>query len=175
MSESLNTVNMTSLSANIDFRTLLYLTPAISSTCSLWYAWDQHYFLNLLTRPDLGPFNKKILPVYFQTYMEQSVLKNFALIITTILSSSAVIYTSPATLLQERGSRSLYQAGIGLAISHYLFAFILIPRIRAIQSNTDQAVAELGKLLRLHAFRTMTLELACCLCCVAAATKTLSL
>ncbi|KAI1774149.1 hypothetical protein F4818DRAFT_421024 [Hypoxylon cercidicola] len=144
-------------------------------TCSLWYAWDRHHFPGLLTRPDLALFNRKILPSYMKIYMDESMLKNFGLILTTVVLLSVVLYTSPGTHLEGRGSHSLYLAGAVIAASHYLFDFGLLPNIRAIQANVgDQLVAGLQKLLRLHAFRTLPLELIACICCVAAVARTLS-
>ncbi|KAI1641948.1 uncharacterized protein F4817DRAFT_354391 [Daldinia loculata] len=46
----------------------LSLDPVISSTCSLWFAWDQYEFLTLFCKPDIHTLSNRLLPSYFTTF-----------------------------------------------------------------------------------------------------------
>lgn len=45
----------------IDPMALLRVTPLISSTCTLWFAWDQHVMYSTFAHPDLERESNAIL------------------------------------------------------------------------------------------------------------------
>ncbi|RSL53419.1 hypothetical protein CEP54_010436 [Fusarium duplospermum] len=49
----------------------LRAAPLVSTTCSLLYAWDQHFFLGLLNRPENRATSKPLLQSYFTTFFHR--------------------------------------------------------------------------------------------------------
>ncbi|XXH05458.1 hypothetical protein Hte_011885 [Hypoxylon texense] len=159
----------------IDPTTLLRIAPAISSTCSLWFGWDQYEFLQLFLKPDIQPHTNKLLPSYFDTLFNRGAPRVVGLLLTTILTSAANLRYAPEGLLQERGSFHWYACGIAFALGHQIYFPLILPSIKAITGDAkEENVSELRKWLYVHNWRTLTVDLAGWVCCIVAAVKTLS-
>lgn len=65
--------------------TALAIAPLVSSTCTLWYAFDQHHFLSIFTmRP--GDELEKVIPEYFTRFFAAGLPRVLVLLGTTCLS-----------------------------------------------------------------------------------------
>ncbi len=159
----------------VGLQTFLRIVPVISSTCSLWFAWDQHELLAHFTRPEIRGLSNQILPAWFGAFFSAGAPRVVGLLAATVLSSGAVLRYSPDGLLRDRGSSRWYLASIAFALGHQLFVPFIIWPIRAIPRDAkDKNVAELQAWLRVHTVRTLTVDIAAWVCCVVAAVKTLS-
>ncbi|KAK7750070.1 hypothetical protein SLS62_008063 [Diatrype stigma] len=159
-----------------DTMSLLYLVPAISSTCSLFFAWDQFVFLRLFLKKDVQPHGNRLQSSYWKSFFPQAVVVVFAGIGTTAGASFTLMATQSDILL-AKGTYNWYLAGAVLAIAHLPFAPTIMPTIKRLQDpkkDVDSGTATLQKWLRIHTTRALTVDLGSWICCVVAATKTLS-
>ncbi|KAI0595291.1 hypothetical protein F4775DRAFT_595385 [Biscogniauxia sp. FL1348] len=90
--------------ASAGLSAILPLVPVVSSTCSLWFAWDQYEFLTLFRKPDLQPLSNKLLPSYFTSFFNRGAPRVLGLLSTTALSCGAILRYSPGTILHDRGA-----------------------------------------------------------------------
>ncbi|KAI1647132.1 putative integral membrane protein [Daldinia loculata] len=154
---------------------LLRITPAISSTCSLWFGWDQYEFLQLFLDPSKRDLVNQLLPSYFSTFFDRGAPRVVGLLLITILSSAANLRYAPGNLLHERGSFIWYSGAIVFALGHQVYFPFVLPKIRAISGDAkEKNVSELKGWLYVHNWRTLTVDLAGWVCCVVAAVKTFS-
>ncbi|KAI6085819.1 putative integral membrane protein [Hypoxylon rubiginosum] len=159
----------------IDPTTLLRIAPVISSTCQLWFGWDQYEFLQLFLKPDIQGHSNKMLPSYFDTFFSRGAPRVVGLLLTTILTSAANIRYAPGQLLHERGSLIWYSSAIAFALGHQIYFPFIYPSIKAVTSDVkEKNVDELKKWLYVHNWRTLTVDLAGWVCCIVAAVKTVS-
>ncbi|KAI1392920.1 putative integral membrane protein [Hypoxylon trugodes] len=155
--------------------TLLNVVPVISSTCQLWFGWDQYEFLQLFLKRDIQAQSNQLLPSYFTTFFNRGAPRVGGLLLTTIVSSAANLRYAPGNLLHERGSFIWYSAAIGFALGHLTYFPFIFPHIRAITSDAkEKNVTELKNWLYVHNWRTLTVDLAGWVCCIVATVKTLS-
>ncbi|KAI4861086.1 putative integral membrane protein [Hypoxylon rubiginosum] len=159
----------------IDPTTLLRIAPVISTTCSLWFGWDQYEFLQLFLKPDIQGHSNEMLPSYFNTFFGRGARRVVGLLLTTILTSAANLRYAPDGLLHERGSFIWYSGAIAFALGHQIYVPFILPSIKAITGDAkEKNVNELKKWLYVHNWRTLTVDLAGWACCIVAAVKTLS-
>ncbi|KAI0475736.1 hypothetical protein GGR56DRAFT_639430 [Xylariaceae sp. FL0804] len=153
---------------------LLHLVPVISSTSSLWYAWDQYEQLTVFRQPAIHRLSNQILPQYFNAFFTRGVPRVLGLLATTVLSSAVLLRYSPTTALHEQGAFPWYIASISLAIGHMAWAPSIIPPVRAIENDAkDKNLAHLEIWLHRHMWRSLTVDLGAWVCCVIAALKSL--
>ncbi|RYP41489.1 hypothetical protein DL767_000994 [Monosporascus sp. MG133] len=153
--------------------TFLYLVPIISSTCSLYFAWDQWFFMRIFLKKDIRAPADRLLTSYWQTFCPPAVTVVLSLISVTSATSFGLVYTS-STLLREKGSYNWFLAGGTLAIGHLVFAPAMMPILQDLQdSNKDNPTKTLRNWVRVHGYRAATVDLACWICCLVATVKTI--
>ncbi|KAI1416808.1 hypothetical protein F5Y13DRAFT_100752 [Hypoxylon sp. FL1857] len=153
--------------------TFLYLVPMVSSICSLLLAHDQWFFLRLFDKPDIQSLSNRILPSYFDTLFQRGAILVLAFLLTTISSSLAVMWSAEA-LLRNRGSWTWYLAGTLSAASHLAFAPFIFPQVRVIVTGVkENPLIGLRGWMRVHIIRSLTSDLAACVCFVVAVAYTI--
>ncbi|KAI1662331.1 putative integral membrane protein [Daldinia decipiens] len=159
---------------NTSLSTILPFIPVISTTCSLWFAWDQYEFLTLFRKPDLRLLSNQLLPSYFTTFFNRGVPRVLGLLSATVFSCGAILRYSPGTILRDRGAHPWYTAGLLFALGHLIWAPFIIPPIRALRGDAKgKNVAELERWLYIHVWRSLTVDLAAWVCCIVATHKLL--
>ncbi|GAW19620.1 hypothetical protein ANO14919_091080 [Xylariales sp. No.14919] len=154
---------------------LLHLVPIMSSTSSLWYAWDQYEQMVIFRRQELKGLSNQLLPRYFTAFFARGAPRVLGLLLTTAFSSGAIVRYSSAALAREKGAFPWYIAGLSLAISHLAWAPAILPSVKAIEKDAkEKNVAQLDAWLRLHVWRSLTVDLGAWACCIIATVKLLA-
>ncbi|ORY13673.1 hypothetical protein BCR34DRAFT_599644 [Clohesyomyces aquaticus] len=149
-----------------DPHVLLRVSPLLTSTCSLWYAWDQHFFLSIFLSPTHLAQSNDILPSYFRVFFRGGVTRVLVLLSLTMATSAANIYSyahrGSSHALREKGALAWYVAGAGFAAAHLLFVPAVAPRIVAISEDKSKgnSTQDLRAWLRVNAVRMLTVDLA---------------
>ena len=151
--------------------------PLVSSTCTLLYARDQHFFLGTLHRPDLRTKSRPLVSPYFAATFYRGVTFVVGLLAVTTWSSVANLYVHrPA--LHARQSFRWYVASAVLSASHLLF----VPWIANSCKNLvfpnpdregDDAAQALDEWLWINWARMLTVDFAAWAVTAVAVTKTL--
>ncbi|KAH8817003.1 hypothetical protein F5884DRAFT_778171 [Xylogone sp. PMI_703] len=146
---------------------LLRIAPLVSSTCSLWFALDQHFFLSIFNKPVHRSKSNDLLPSYFTFFFHNGVVRVIVLIAASIGTALGNIYNGPGS---SQGPRQWYIAGAALTASHLLFVPAVGPRIQAIihDRSRGHSTDELQRWLRVHLVRTVTVDLAAWVCFIVA-------
>lgn len=105
----------------VDPATLLRLAPLISSTCTLWFAWDQRVTYSTFTHPDLRAESAAILPLWWRKVFELHDVERVLFPITVTAVASVVNIRRHGGLLRSKGSWAWYAAGAALAVGQYVF------------------------------------------------------
>ncbi|GAO15201.1 uncharacterized protein UV8b_04252 [Ustilaginoidea virens] len=170
-----------------DAKKTLLLSPFVSSTCSLLFAWDQHVFLGILTHAELRDRGNAILPTYWRVMFPWGLTQVIGLLgITTWTSIGAMVWNKD--LLRRRGALPWYAATAGLAVGHLVFAPFVAPLIKFMMDDEGgrpmerkraepghRNVEAQGEWLGWNMTRLLTTDLGAWLCCAVAVTKTFSL
>ncbi|KAA8643975.1 hypothetical protein EYZ11_008227 [Aspergillus tanneri] len=153
----------------------LRLSPLISSTCSLWFAWDQHLFLRVFVNPTNRSFSDQYLPTYFRTFFRGGLTWVLVLLGVTLATASLNIATDRASL-RARQSLQWYAAGAAFSAGHAAFAPIVAPKVRAISEDHSKgkSTRDLEGWLRLNLARMFTVDAAAWVCFAVGAIRTLS-
>jgi len=155
---------------------VLRAAPLVSSTCSLLYAWDQHFFLSILNRPENRKLSKPLLPSYFNTFFHKGVWIVLGCLAVTSSTSVANLYTQ-RSVLRARDSFWWYVGGAALSIGHLLFVPLIAPSVqRTVEAKPDSepdANASLDDWLSINFVRMVTVDLAAWLAVGVAVVKTL--
>jgi hypothetical protein len=154
----------------------LRAAPLVSSTCTLLYAYDQHFFLGLLNRPDTRHHSKALLPAYFRTFFREGVAFVIAMLAVTTWGSVANLYVRRPNL-QARGSLCWYVAAAVLSSSHLLFIPGVAPSIKRIseaKGGEEDVNGALDEWLCVNKLRMVTVDLLAWVACVVAVGKSLS-
>ncbi|KAJ2985871.1 hypothetical protein NUW58_g5305 [Xylaria curta] len=153
----------------------LHLLPIMSSTSSLWYAWDQYEQMTLFRTPELKSLSNQLLPKYFTSFFNRGAPRVIGLLTITASSCGAILRYSSAARMQEKGAFPWYIAGLSLAISHLAWAPAVFPSVKAIEKDAkEKNVAQLETWLRLHVWRSLTVDIGAWICCIVATVKFLS-
>ncbi|KAI0966355.1 hypothetical protein F4678DRAFT_450015 [Xylaria arbuscula] len=154
---------------------LLHLVPVMSSTSSLWYAWDQYEQMTLFRMSELRGHSNQLLPKYFSSFFARGTPRVLGLLLTTSVSCGAILRYSSAALMRDTGAFPWYVAGLSLAVSHLAWAPAILPPVRAIEKDArEKNVVQLDAWLRLHVWRSLTVDLGAWVCCIVATIKFLS-
>lgn len=153
---------------------LLRISPLITSTCSLWYALDQHYFLHIFTKPENQAASRPLLSRYFSKIFYSGTAWVLSLIMLT-LSSSIVNLRQESSLLHARQSFRWYAAGAIFTVCHLLFVPFIAPSCKVLVEDTsgDRSIESLQDWLSIHRIRTWTVDLAAWVTFAVAVTRTL--
>jgi hypothetical protein len=145
----------------------------VSSTCTLLFAWDQHFFLRLFNTSENREKANSILPGYFKAFFYAGLPRIVGFLGVTLWSTVGNYYWRHDALVSNQ-SLKWYLAGSGLAVSHLLFAPLVAPHIQAIVEN-DRTKGEptevLDKWLGINGFRSLTVDLAAWACMAVAVIK----
>lgn len=151
---------------------ILHLIPVVTSTVSLWFAFDQYFFLGLFLHKGVEPGAKHVLTPYWNTMIDTGLGYVVAPLIGTIASTIAILSTTSAELLRAKGSYPWYIAGAVLAAGHFAFVPAVLPKIRSLSSGG--LTPALRQWMRVHVTRSVTVDLFCWVACLVATAKTLS-
>ncbi|KAM5342386.1 hypothetical protein ACJ41O_013352 [Fusarium nematophilum] len=160
-------------------RTLFLVTPLVSSTCTLWYAWDQDFFLKIFTRPPVDHRRaNEMLPSYITGFFGTGPWAVVNLIGVTFWSSLAIIRLE-RPLLQSRLSTSWYAWSAALAFGHILFVPAVAWKLRALWEDNCEAegtdsVGMMRRWLDVNMTRMLTVDIGAWLCAAVAVSRTLS-
>lgn len=161
----------------------LRAAPLVSSTCTLLFAYEQHFFLSLMNRPTTRAETRRFLPSYFTMFFAEGVVQVFGFLGITAATSLANLYLhtsgSRGTTLGEQGAYWYYAAAAGLAVSHLLYTPLVAPPVYAIRGDKPLAKGEdvngkLDEWLRANWWRMLTTDLGAWVAAVVAVGRTLS-
>ncbi|KAF9881414.1 hypothetical protein CkaCkLH20_00560 [Colletotrichum karsti] len=142
----------------------LRAAPLISSTCTLLYAWDQHFFLNVFNAPEVRPKSKTVVQSYFRTFFRRGLPIVLSFITLSAATAAANLWTSPGAL-RARGTFWWYAAGAGLSLGHLAYVPAVAPRVQALVEAEEAEVEEdvnglLEGWLRVNFVRMQTTKMA---------------
>lgn len=146
--------------------TLLRLTPTITSSFSLWYCVDQYLFFNNFTTPANRQKGSEVLPQYWKSLLGPGLTVIFSLYGITIGSAVANLYVGPAA-----SSSRFYGMGACFAAAHFAFVPLVSGIIKAIveDDSKGQSWKDQKKWLKVHAIRSVVVDLPGWLCFLTAA------
>lgn len=150
----------------------LRAAPLLTSTCSLWFAWDQHFFLHLFNKPEIREKSNELLPTYFRYFFRGGVTRVLVLLSLTVSSTLATCLVNHDSHWAN-GSLRWYTAGLVLAASHLAFVPAIAPKVQAVieDSSKGQSTNDLDGWLSIHAVRGLTVDLAAWACFVVATVR----
>lgn len=151
---------------------ILHLVPVITSTVSLWFAFDQYFFLGIFLHKDVEPSAKHVLTPYWSTMIGTGLGYIVAPLIGTMASTVTILNSTSTELLQAKSSYEWYIASIILAAGHFAFVPVVLPKIRALSDGGLTPALRLW--MRIHVTRSVTVDLFCWVACLVACAKTLS-
>lgn len=171
------------MASNLFFDPLVALrvAPLVSTTCTLLFAYEQHFFLSLLNRPQTRQETRRFLPAYFTMFFAEGVVQVFGFLGVTAVSSLANLYlhNRGTVPLGEQGAYWWYAAAAGLAVSHLLYTPLVAPPVFAIRGDKPLKLGEdvntkLDDWLWVNRMRMLTTDLGAWMAAVLAVGRTLS-
>lgn len=155
--------------------------PLVSTTCTLLFAYEQHFFISLFNRPQTHPHSKGLLPSYFTLCFDEAIVQVFGFLGLTAATSFTNLYwdRNGSLTLDECGSFWWYAAVAGFSFGHLLYAPLIVGPVltikgdREIQKGRD-VNGVLGDWLRVNRLRMLTVDLAAWVAAVIAVGKTLT-
>lgn len=95
------------MASNLFFDPLVALraTPLVSTTCTLLFAYEQHFFLSLFNRPQTRSKTRRFLTAYFTMFFAEGVVQVLGFLGVTAVSSLTNLY------LHKRGTVPLGEHG----------------------------------------------------------------
>ncbi|KXH33022.1 hypothetical protein CSIM01_05157 [Colletotrichum simmondsii] len=139
----------------------LRVAPLVSSTCTLLFAWDQHFFLSLFN--DTSELRKKSAPMlkpYFNTFFSRGVFFVLGFIAVSTSTGIANLYTQPAAL-RSQGTYWWYAAGAAMSAGHLLYVPAVAPHVKALAEakDDDDVNGILDEWLKANWLRMVTVDL----------------
>ncbi|KAL5343993.1 hypothetical protein BJX70DRAFT_352361 [Aspergillus crustosus] len=155
---------------------LLRIAPLITTTSSLVYAWDEHWYLSGFLLPEYKQESNAILPRYFRRFFEQGIWV-IAGLNTLTISSSITNLLVDRPLLDRLQSSRWYWAGLGFTVCHFLFVPLVADPIRDIIEDRlkGESTKDLKKWIDIHKIRVLVTDLPGWLSFLAAALATFQL
>ncbi|GAW13745.1 hypothetical protein ANO14919_031340 [Xylariales sp. No.14919] len=151
------------------------LVPIMTTTSSLWYAWDQYEQITLFRHAELRSLSNQLLPRYFTSFFNRGAPRVLALLMGTTFSCAAILQYSPAGVVHGSGAVPWYVGGLSLAVAHLAWAPSIFPLKNLIEKDAkEKNVTHIERWLRLHVWRSLTVDLGAWICCIVATVKTLS-
>ncbi|KAI9839500.1 MAG: hypothetical protein M1819_002125 [Sarea resinae] len=164
-----------------DPRKLLRLAPIITTTASLYYAWDQHFFLTVFTQPPLcttlAPTTHQVLPAYFTNFFNTGIFFILGINAATITTAITNLFVDRRAL-NDAGSLKWYAAGLALTMAHFAFVPAItgpVGNLVALEKSRKESaekgerepeeagktsMAYLHQWLKIHRVRALTVDLA---------------
>lgn len=145
---------------------LLRIAPLVTTTSSLMYAWDEHWFLSGFlhthadpsTDADYKAHSNALLPRYFRRFFEQGIWIIASLNCATLASSiTNLLIDRPLT----RSSTRWYGAGLAFTVAHFLFVPLIAYPIRDIVEDRAQGESsrDLKRWIDIHRVRVIVADL----------------
>lgn len=149
-----------------DSRTILRTAPLITSTCTLWFSFDQDFFIKLFLHPEDRDRNNAVLPSYFKRFFGPGAVRVLALLTLTMAGGGYNILTERRSALGPSASLPWYTAGTLLAASHLFFVPAIAPKVQAVIEDTSKgsSTRDLEGWLTVHRMRTWTVDLSSWIC-----------
>lgn len=151
---------------------ILHLVPVVTSTISLWFAFDQYFFLSIFLHKDVEPGAKHVLTPYWNIMIGTGLGYVIAPLVGTMASVAWILNTTSTELLQAKGSYSWYIASAALAAGHFIFVPAILPKIRGLSNGGLTPI--LRQWMRMHVTRAVTVDLFCWVATLIASAKTFS-
>lgn len=154
----------------------LRLAPLLSSTCSLWFAWDQNLFLHNFIHPANRPASNRSLPSYFRTFFHSG-LPSVLTLLGLPISTAGLNLVVDKSSLSTSHSREWYAAGAAFTVGHALYAPVVAPIVRAISEDHSKgnSTRDLERWLWWNFLRMLTVDLAAWVCFGVGVMRTLDL
>lgn len=145
--------------ASFDPLKLLRVAPLVSSTAALWFAVDQHLFLSIFRKPVVLRKSNAILPIYQKILLPRALWVLGAMHTVTVGTSVANI-SLQGEKLHSVGATQWYWSGVAFSLAHFTFVPLVIYKLKdIIEDNTKgHSTDVLGKWLRVHRLRTLTVD-----------------
>ncbi|KAK0383541.1 hypothetical protein NLU13_9452 [Sarocladium strictum] len=160
-------------------KTLLYVAPVVSTTCTLLYARDQDFFLSLFSEKSVPAEHQghiqAILPSHFARFFHRGIYGVVGFIGATTWLSGGSAYS----LGRGHAAFGWYMGAATLAVGHLAYVPWIAPRVKKIVETTDgegegAVVDVLREWLGLNYLRMWTTDLGAWVCCLVAVGKTLT-
>ncbi|KZL83286.1 integral membrane protein [Colletotrichum incanum] len=139
----------------------LRAAPLVSSTCTLLYAWDQHFLLSLFNRtPETRKKSAPLLRSYFDAFFRRGVWSVLGFVTMSISTTAANLYKQPEAL-QSKGTFWWYVAGATLSAGHLAYVPLVAPHVKALMEaeGEDDVNGILDEWLRVNWWRMITVDL----------------
>ncbi|EFR04776.1 hypothetical protein MGYG_07783 [Nannizzia gypsea CBS 118893] len=145
-------------------RTLMRIAPLVTSTCSLWYSFDQDFLMGVFLHPDRLDQRDKLLPSSSRSFFSSGFVRVVGLLGLTLLSGGYNAFVDKPS----RESLYWYTTGTLLAASHLIFVPFAAPNVQTIIEDRSQGVPTTGldSWLFVHRVRTWAVDLAAWTCFV---------
>ena len=145
---------------------ILRVAPLLTTTSSLVYAWDEHWYLSgfLHSNTKHETEIEKIFPTYFRRFFEKGIfvlLGTGAITISTSIGNLFSLNDNGGGLAPDSSSRLFYWAGLGFTLAHFLFVPVIAYPIRDIvedrrdSTGKSTVIGNLKKWLDIHRVRTL--------------------
>ncbi|DAA73159.1 TPA_exp: hypothetical protein A8136_5084 [Trichophyton benhamiae CBS 112371] len=148
-------------------RMLMRIAPLVTSTCSLWYSFDQDFLMGVFLNPNHRAQSNSLLPSSFRSFFRSGLVRVVGLLGLTLLSGGYNAF------IDKPGRETLYwyTTGTLLAASHLIFVPFAAPKVQAIIEDRPQGRpnSDLDSWLMVHRVRTWVVDLAAWGCFVAGA------
>ncbi|KAJ7612450.1 hypothetical protein DFH06DRAFT_148892 [Mycena polygramma] len=150
---------------------LLRLSPVISSTTSLVWAYDEYAFLSswVNLNPSYGAQADALLPPWFKTWAPRGtrVLASFPL---SLLAGVANAFTHRESL-QAAGALKFYWLGVFFTVAHFFYARRALRLLKAIREGepAGKTTVSMAEWLKMHQGRTIIADLPSFICFTIAA------
>ncbi|KXH47141.1 hypothetical protein CSAL01_08550 [Colletotrichum salicis] len=138
----------------------LRVAPLVSSTCTLLFAWDQHFFLSLFNdTPELRKKSAPMLKPYFNNFFSRGVFIVLGFIAVSTSTGIANLFNQPAALRSQSTFR-WYAAGTAMSAGHLLFVPAVAPHVKdlAEAKDDDDVNRILDKWLNANWLRMVTVD-----------------
>ncbi|KAJ6518844.1 hypothetical protein C8R45DRAFT_949493 [Mycena sanguinolenta] len=148
---------------------LLRISPIISSTTSLVWAYDEYTFLGAWMNPAYRTQSDALLPLWFKTWAPNGTRVLFTSFPVSLVTGLANAYT----LRHHKTTRALpfYCLGTFFALAHFFYGPRALRLLKAIRTGEPdgKTTKSMGEWLRMHSVRTVTTDFLAFVCFTVAA------
>ncbi|KAK2010247.1 hypothetical protein LZ32DRAFT_385680 [Colletotrichum eremochloae] len=110
----------------------LRVAPLVSSTCTLLYARDQHFFLGLFNRtPESRRKSAPMLKSYFDAFFRRGVWVVLGFIAVSVTTATTNLYVQSEALRATSASR-WYAVGATMSAGHLAYVPLVAPHVKAL-------------------------------------------
>src|SRR5688572_1301235 len=113
-------------------KTLLFVAPVVSSTCTLLFARDQDFFLSLFTEKNVPPSHRNLINTILPDHYTRFFYKGIYGVIGFIGATTWLSGGSAYSLGREHAALGWYVGGATLAVGHLAFVPWIAPRVKAL-------------------------------------------